>query len=59
MKEFYDVDDVIAAECNLEPIKCRFCDSLEVDFLQYLGDAFCGMCGLWQLEETQFRKEME
>ena len=48
MKEFYDVDDVIAAECNLVPIKCRFCDSLEVDFVQYMGDARCAMCGEWQ-----------
>lgn len=48
-KEYYDVDNVIAAECNLEPIKCRFCGSIEVDYMQYMGDAHCAMCGEWQL----------
>ena len=48
-KEFYDVQDVINAECTLEPIKCRNCGSLEVTFNQYIGDAQCAMCGEWQL----------
>ena len=52
MKEYYDVQDVINAEFNLEPIKCRFCGSLEVTFLQYIGDAQCGDCGKWQLEDN-------
>lgn len=51
-KKFYDVDDVIAAECNLEPIKCRFCGSFEVDFVQFIRDARCAMCGKWQLGES-------
>ena len=33
------------AECNLEPLKCKFCGSLEVVFLQYVGDAQCAECG--------------
>lgn len=45
----YDVQDVINAECNLEPLRCRFCGSLEVTYLQYVGDATCGACGEWQL----------
>lgn len=49
-EEFYDVQDVINVSYNLEPIKCRFCGSLEVDYLQYIGDAFCSECGKWQLE---------
>jgi ribosomal protein S27E len=49
-KEFYDVQDVINAGFNLEPMKCRNCGSLEVTFSQYIGDAQCAMCGEWQLE---------
>lgn len=49
-KEFYDIEDVINAGYNLEPIKCRKCGSLEVEFLQYIGDATCSNCGSWQLE---------
>lgn len=53
MKEFYDVQDVINAEFNLEPIKCRFCGSLEVVYLQYIGDATCQMCRRWQLDKEE------
>ena len=47
-KEYYDVQEIIDNECLYEPIKCRFCDSLEVDFIQYMRDAYCNMCGEWQ-----------
>ena len=50
-KSYYDVQDVINAEINLEPLKCRFCGSLEVSFFQYIGDASCAECGEWQLGE--------
>ena len=46
------VHDVIFAECNLEPITCLFCNSQEVTFNQYIGDAYCADCGEWQLEES-------
>ena len=46
----YSVEQVIAAEYTLEPIKCKFCGSLEVVFLQYVGDAYCQECGTWQLD---------
>jgi len=49
----YDVQDLIDAEINLEPIKCRYCGSLEVEFLQYIKDAHCPECGKWQLEEEK------
>ena len=52
----YDVQDVINAGCNLEPIKCRFCGSTEVTFNQGIGDAHCAMCGEWQLEGTEERE---
>ena len=52
MKETYDVQDVINAECTLEPIKCRFCGSLSVIYMQYVGDASCENCGKWQLEDS-------
>ena len=49
----YNVQDVINAECTLEPLKCRFCGSFEVTFVQYLGDAQCAECGKWQLESEE------
>jgi len=52
MKTF-DVQDIIDAEYNLEPLKCRFCNSLNVAFNQYIGDAYCEECGRWQLEKTE------
>jgi len=50
MKE-YTVEDVIAAECSLEPMVCKFCGSNEVVYDQYIVDAYCQDCGKWQLEE--------
>ncbi|KKK78797.1 hypothetical protein LCGC14_2839980, partial [marine sediment metagenome] len=46
----YSVEEVIAAEYTLEPMKCKYCESLEVTFLQYIGDAHCAECGRWQLD---------
>ena len=46
--ETFDVDDVVQAECNLEPVKCRHCGSLEVTYHQYQVDAYCSDCGEWQ-----------
>ena len=51
MAKTYGVQDVIDAECNLEPLKCRHCGSLEVTYNQYIGDAHCAYCGKWQLED--------
>lgn len=48
----YTTQDVINAECNLEPLQCRFCGSVEVVFLQYVGDASCQECGKWQIEDS-------
>ncbi len=46
----YTVDDVRAAGCNLEPLKCKKCGSLEVTFFQYIdgGSGHCAECGEWQ-----------
>jgi len=52
----YSVEEVIAAECTLEPMECKFCGSLEVIFLQYVGDAYCEECGTWQLDEEEWEK---
>lgn len=52
MKTKFDVQDVIDAECNLEPIECRYCESIEVTFHQYIGDGYCENCGKWQLGEN-------
>ena len=48
MKEFFDVQDIIDAGCTLEPLKCRACGSLEVEYNQKLQDAYCAVCGQWQ-----------
>lgn len=51
-KTSYTVHDVIKAGCTLEPIRCLHCGSEEnVTFNQGIGDAQCGECGEWQLEE--------
>ena len=52
-KQAYTVHDVIAAECNLEPMVCLYCGSNEVTYHQYIGDASCGDCGKWQLNPEE------
>lgn len=50
MKEYYDIQDVIDAECTLEPVKCRNCGVIgEVTFDQIVHDGYCAICGYWQL----------
>ncbi len=46
----YDVQDVINSEITLQPLDCRKCGSQEVTFHQYVGDAYCSDCGVWQLD---------
>lgn len=46
----YTVEEVLAAGYMLEPMECKFCGSLEVVFLQYIGDAYCEECGVWQTD---------
>ena len=48
-KEFYDVQDILDRGYNLQPLRCRYCGSLEVDFNFGIGDAYCSNCGKWQL----------
>lgn len=51
-RKSYTVQDVINAECTLEPLRCIHCGHVgEVTFFQYLGDGHCAMCGKWQIEE--------
>lgn len=47
----FTVHDIIAAEYNLEPLRCLHCGSLEVVFNQAVMDAYCADCGRWQLED--------
>lgn len=49
-KEKYYLEDIIESECNLEPLHCKECDSDEVMYHQYIGDAHCENCGQWQSE---------
>ena len=46
----YTCDQVRAVGYTLEPLKCKFCGSLEVVFLQYVdgGSGHCEECGKWQ-----------
>ena len=45
---YYTVQDVITAECTLEPMKCPHCGSTqEVTFYQYMKSAYCAECGNW------------
>ena len=54
-----DVQDVINAGFNLEPLKCRWCDTVgETTFNQKIGDAHCEACGEWQLDEHAVRHEL-
>ncbi len=47
----YDIQDVINAEFNLEPLKCRHCgQSGETTYHDGVGDAYCELCGKWQLD---------
>ena len=48
----FDVQDVIDAEITLEPIKCRHCDTIgETTYYNSMKDAYCAVCGRWQLQE--------
>jgi len=46
----YTINDVLQAGCNLEPLHCLNCGSLEVIFDQGVGDAICQDCCAWQSE---------
>ena len=50
-KKTYTVQDVIMAECTLEPLQCVKCGAVgEVVYNQYIGDGSCQVCGEWQLD---------
>ena len=57
MSKTYDVQDILDVGYNLEPLECRYCKSQEVEFLQYMGDAYCSSCGRWQLEAMEILDE--
>jgi len=49
-KKIYTIKDVATLGYNLTPIKCIYCESLEVVYNQYIGDGCCQNCGEWQSE---------
>ena len=49
-KPFYTVHDVIKAGYTLEPMICLYCGGTEVEYMQYISDAYCADCGRWQLD---------
>ncbi len=53
----YTAEDIFEAECNLEPLQCMKCGSLEVTYNQYIMDAFCADCGTWQEEYEEEANE--
>jgi hypothetical protein len=44
----YTVYDLRNARCQLNPMVCVHCKSLELWYDQYQGDAKCSVCGRWQ-----------
>ena len=46
----YSVKDCIQAQSLMDPIKCKYCGSLEVVYNQTIIDGKCQDCGAWQLE---------
>lgn len=53
-KKYFDVQDIIDAEYNLEPLKCRYCGSVhDVTYSYTVGDAYCEICGKWQLNPDE------
>ena len=53
-KKTFDVHDVIKAEITLEPMRCLYCDTVgEVTYYDYMGDAYCAVCGKWQLNDEK------
>lgn len=49
-KNSYTIEDVKNTGYLLKPIKYKFCGSLEVEYLQYIGDGICQECGECQTE---------
>jgi len=49
-EQTYTVFDVQAAGYTLVPLRCLYCGSTNVTYLQYVdgGDAHCDDCGTWQ-----------
>lgn len=47
----YTIHDILKVGYNLEPLKCIHCGYVgETTYNQYINDAFCGMCGKWQID---------
>jgi len=48
----YTVYDIIKNEVNMEPLMCIHCKQVgEVTYHDYMGDAYCELCGKWQLDK--------
>lgn len=35
---------------KMKQLHCKYCDSTEVTYHQYIGDGYCSDCGEWQDE---------
>ena len=50
---YFGVEEVLVAECTLEPMKCVYCESLEVTYHSCVSDAYCADCGEWQTSQKE------
>jgi hypothetical protein len=51
-KVAYTIYDIIRNEVNMEPLICIHCKQVgEVTYHDYMGDAYCELCGKWQLDK--------
>ena len=52
--QHFTVEQAIAAEFTLQPIKCWHCGYVgEVSYNQAVGDYYCAVCGRWYEEDKQ------
>lgn len=53
-KKSYIVQDVQRAGFTLEPMRCVHCGKVgETQYHQYISDAYCSLCGKWQLSDKK------
>jgi len=52
MGKSYTIFDIQKAGYNLEPLRCIFCGAESITYMFGIGDAYCGYCGRWQLEDA-------
>lgn len=50
----FTIHDILQAEINLAPLICLHCNEIgEVTYHPEVQDAYCEMCGNWQLDKKE------